>query len=126
MSSTSPPRGGTDGPARSASPSSLPPKLAEGVELIGESAGSGYKKPPSLARRGDGQVIQLTRLLYLVAEAADGSRDEGELVAGTTDRLLRHLQVEIVIKPDADQEQLRSALGNLVGTRLQLSLTSAT
>jgi putative peptide zinc metalloprotease protein len=49
------------------------------VELIGESAGSGYKKPPSLARRGDGQVIQLTRLLYLVAEAADGTRDEAAI-----------------------------------------------
>jgi len=62
-----PPEGTTTG---------LPPRLAEGVELIGETAGSGYKKPPSLARRGDGQMIQLTRLLYLVAEAADGSRDE--------------------------------------------------
>ena len=29
-------------------------------------AGSGYREPPSLARRGDGQTFQLTPLLYLV------------------------------------------------------------
>ena len=50
--------------------------LADGVELIGEYEDSGFKEPPLLARRADGQMIQLTRLLYLVAEAADGRRDE--------------------------------------------------
>ena len=50
------------------------------------------------------------------------SSSTGDLVTGTTDRLLRHLQVDIVIKPDANQEQLRSALGDLVGTRLQFIL----
>ena len=66
-------------PARSQGAAALPPRLAEGVELIGESAGSGYKEPPALARRGDGQVIQLTRLLYLVAKASDGERDEAAI-----------------------------------------------
>jgi putative peptide zinc metalloprotease protein len=47
----------------------------EGVELIGEYEGSGFKQPPLLARRSDGQVVQLTRLLYLVATACDGRRD---------------------------------------------------
>jgi putative peptide zinc metalloprotease protein len=54
--------------------------------LIGESAGSGYKKPPSLVRRGDGQVIQLTRLLYLVAQGADGSRDEAAIAERVSER----------------------------------------
>src|SRR5215218_2398934 len=49
--------------------------LAEGVELLGEYAGSGFKKPPLLARRADGQMVKLTRLLYLVAAACDGRRD---------------------------------------------------
>jgi putative peptide zinc metalloprotease protein len=49
--------------------------LADGVELIGEYAGSGFKKPPLLVRRADGQMIQLTRLLYLVAAACNGRRD---------------------------------------------------
>ena len=55
------------------------PRLAAGVELIGEYKDSGFKDPPYLVRRGDGQVIQLPRLLYLVAEAADGTRDCAEI-----------------------------------------------
>ena len=43
---------------------------ADGVELIGEMVGSGYREPPALARRGDGQTIQLTPLLYLVLAAS--------------------------------------------------------
>jgi hypothetical protein len=70
--------------AAAASPAALelepaeirPPRRAAGVELIGEFEGSGFKEPPLLARRGDGQVVQLTRLLFLVAEACDGLRDE--------------------------------------------------
>ncbi len=50
------------------------PQLTDGTELIGEFEGSGFKEPPALARRGDGQVVQLTPLLYAVAEKADGNR----------------------------------------------------
>ncbi len=96
MSNVSPPRDGPQGPAPSSSPSDLPPKVAEGVELIGESAGSGYKKPPSLARRGDGQMIQLTPLLYLVAEAADGSRDEAAIAEFVTERFDKTVSAENV------------------------------
>jgi putative peptide zinc metalloprotease protein len=49
--------------------------------LLGEVAGSGYRTPPALARRGDGQMIQLTRLLYLVLEAIDGHRDDARIAA---------------------------------------------
>jgi putative peptide zinc metalloprotease protein len=73
-------------PSTSGATTALPPRLAEGVGLIGETAGSGYKKPPSLARRGDGQMIQLTRLLYLVAEAADGTRDEQAIADAVTEK----------------------------------------
>jgi len=41
---------------------------------MGEMSGSGYRRPPSLARRGDGQVVQLTPLLYLVLAGLDGER----------------------------------------------------
>ena len=44
-----------------------PPRLAEGVELLGEFRNSGDSQPPSLMRRADGQVIQVSRLLYFVA-----------------------------------------------------------
>src|SRR5581483_2317242 len=49
------------------------PKLAQGVELIGEYEGSGYKTPPQIAQRSDGQVVQLSKLLYLVAQRSDGN-----------------------------------------------------
>jgi putative peptide zinc metalloprotease protein len=55
------------------------PRLAEGVELIGEYEGSGFKEAPSLVRRVDGQVIQLTPLLFSVASNADGQRSEEEI-----------------------------------------------
>jgi putative peptide zinc metalloprotease protein len=50
------------------------PPLADGVELLGEYQGSGYSQPPSLVRRADGQVIQMSALLYRVACRIDGHR----------------------------------------------------
>ena len=50
------------------------PTRVDGVELIGEMVGSGYRTPPALVRRGDGQVLQLTPLLYTVLNAVDGRR----------------------------------------------------
>ncbi|MDQ0768035.1 putative peptide zinc metalloprotease protein [Pseudarthrobacter defluvii] len=51
------------------------PARANGVQLLGTAEGSGYREPPALVRRADGQTLQLTSLLYLVLEAADGTRD---------------------------------------------------
>ena len=50
-------------------------RLADGVELIGEIEGSGLRKPPLLARRSDGQMVQLTKLLFAIAALSDGRRD---------------------------------------------------
>lgn len=41
--------------------------LADGVELLGRYKGSGFKETPYLVKRGDGQVIQVTELIYRVA-----------------------------------------------------------
>jgi putative peptide zinc metalloprotease protein len=57
------------------------PRLAAGTELLGEYQGSGYAQPPSLARRADGQVIQMSALLYAVACRIDGSRDPAAIAA---------------------------------------------
>ncbi|HZQ87472.1 MAG TPA: hypothetical protein VFA83_21690, partial [Acidimicrobiales bacterium] len=54
------------------------PRLAEGLELIGEYEGSGFKEAPSIARRADGQMIQLPEILYRVAAAIDGRRSYDE------------------------------------------------
>lgn len=58
---------------------------ADGVELIGEMAGSGYKVPPSLVRRADGQTIQLTPLLYAIVREIDGERTPGEVAAAVSE-----------------------------------------
>ena len=58
-----------------------PPRLAEGVELLGEYKDSAYSQPPSLVRRPDGQVIQMSPLLYKVASRIDGSRGPEAIAA---------------------------------------------
>lgn len=77
--SSSPASDELETPSREAPPAPDVPRRADDVTLIGEMAGSGYREPPSLARRGDGQVVQLTRLLHLVLEAVDGRRSHAEI-----------------------------------------------
>src|SRR5690349_13218940 len=61
-------------------PAAEPPlRLADGVELVGEYKDSGFKQAPWIARRADGQVIQVPHLLYLIAERADGRRTHEEI-----------------------------------------------
>jgi len=48
------------------------PRLLEGTELIGQAVGSGLREPPYLVRRRDGQVVQLSQLLYVLASRMDG------------------------------------------------------
>ncbi|MFL6205709.1 MAG: hypothetical protein ACJ739_10205 [Acidimicrobiales bacterium] len=57
------------------------PRPASGLELLGPMEGSGYRDPPWLARRIDGQILQLTPVLYAVLEAIDGARDVAAISA---------------------------------------------
>lgn len=68
--------------------------LAEGIDLIGEYEGSGFKETPYLARRMDGQVLQLTQLLYLVAEEVDGRRNFAQIAEGVTEKFGRAVSAE--------------------------------
>ena len=63
------------------------PALAEGVELLGELDASGFKEPPCLARRSDGQTLQLTDLLYRLLELIDGRRNPDQLAAALSERI---------------------------------------
>jgi putative peptide zinc metalloprotease protein len=72
----------------------LAPRLAEGIDLIGEYSGSGFKETPYLARRADGQVLQLTRLLYLIAEGADGWRNFAQIAEEVSARFGRHVSAD--------------------------------
>jgi putative peptide zinc metalloprotease protein len=65
---------------------------ADGVQLLGEVPGSGYRRPPALVRRADGQVITLTPLLQHVMVAVDGPvpvEQVAERVSASSGRLVR-------------------------------------
>src|SRR5690348_6508310 len=81
------------------------PVRADGVELLGSMPGSGYRRPPALVRRSDGQVLQLTPLLYQVLEEIDGHRtfeQVGEQVSARVGRQLDAAGVQTFV------EQLRT------------------
>ncbi|WP_127356212.1 hypothetical protein [Actinacidiphila soli] len=70
--------------------------LTQGTELVGEFAGSGYRRPPHLVHRFDGQVIHLPDLLYETAKSlerhqamATKSGDGGHLLARVAQELTR-------------------------------------
>lgn len=77
------PRSAIPGPGESA----RPPVLADGVELLGELAGSGHQQAPSLVRRGDGSMLQLTPLLYGVLQEIDGERGYDEIAPRLSERI---------------------------------------
>jgi putative peptide zinc metalloprotease protein len=60
------------------------PALAAGVELVGRLQGGGFAENQWLVRRGE-RFVQLTELLYRVAESADGRRSLDEMAAVVTD-----------------------------------------
>ena len=74
---------------------------ADGVELLGEVPGSGYRRPPALARRADGQVLTLTPLLHQVLSAVDGRRTVAE-VAERVGEATAVAQQDAIITQDID------------------------
>jgi putative peptide zinc metalloprotease protein len=99
------------------------PVLVDGTELFGAQPGSGYKTPPLLVRRADGQVVQLTPLLYAVLAAVDGSRDVTAVARSAGESLGRELHPEdvrvlldtrlresgLVLRPDGTHPPLRKS-----------------
>src|SRR4051794_10851673 len=78
-----------------AQPVAEPPRAlrrAEGLELLGAGSGTGHKQGAALGRRADGQMVQLTPLMYGLLEAADGERDQTALAAAMSERLGRRLE----------------------------------
>ncbi|MEW2315676.1 hypothetical protein [Streptomyces bauhiniae] len=70
------------------------PRLSAGLRLHGEYQGSGFTEPKYIARRGDGQVVQLSRLLYLVASSVDGVRDDDTIAHRVSARFGREVSGE--------------------------------
>lgn len=127
------------GPA--ARPGGVPeyPVRAEGVQLLGEAKDSGYLEPPSLVRRADGQALHLTRLLYLVMEAADGTRSIEDIAGDVTPafgRLVSAENVRALIRTqllplgllrlaDGSEPEVKRA-DPLLGMRLRYTVTDTT
>ncbi|MEU6817272.1 hypothetical protein [Streptomyces sp. NPDC046860] len=70
------------------------PRLSAGMRLHGEYQGSGFTESKYIARRGDGQVVQLSRLLYLVASSVDGIRDDDTIAHRVSARFGREVSAE--------------------------------
>lgn len=88
------------------------PQLAGGIELIGQFEDSGFKEPPFIARRADGQVVQMAPLLFALAEEIDGRRGHAEIAERLSHRIERGVtgeMAEMLI-----EEQLRP-LGIVAG-----------
>jgi putative peptide zinc metalloprotease protein len=89
--------GPLDPPQHGAPATPVPaPGLAAGVELLGASRGSGYRRPPALARRADGQVVQLTPTVFALLELVDGQRDAPALAAALSERIGKAVDPEQV------------------------------
>jgi putative peptide zinc metalloprotease protein len=131
--------GRDDVPASSRPVTSAPTGVlarADGVELIGEMAGSGYRRPPALVRRADGQTIQLTPLLYQVLEAIDGHRSleevaaevsikQGRTVTAGNIRTLADNQLKtmgLLVKDDGSQPEVRKS-NPLLALRFKYAVT---
>src|SRR3954453_11612781 len=85
---------------------------ADGVELLGDVHGSGYKEGAALVRRGDGQMVQLGPLMYALLSCVDGRRDVSELASCVSEQVGRTFEEEHVV---ALAEKL-AAQGLLAGT----------
>ncbi len=65
-----------------------------GVTLAGAYDGSGYEQPRFLVVRGDGQAIQVTRVLYEVLAALDGTCDAVAASAAVSSKIGRELTAD--------------------------------
>jgi putative peptide zinc metalloprotease protein len=130
--------GRSGGAARSPAPqvSGEVPHRADGIQLIGEMSGSGYRVPPSLVRRRDGQTVQLTGLLYAVLHAVDGHRDVGQVAEAASQATGRGISADnvrslvddrlrpmgLVTKADGSQPELKRS-NPLLALRFRFAVT---
>ena len=85
------------------------PRSPRASSSSASSTRSGFKEPPCLARRGDGQTIQLTDLLYRVLEAIDGRRDLDALADAVSERIGKQASADDVRVPRRGEAAARSA-----------------
>jgi putative peptide zinc metalloprotease protein len=71
-------------------------RLLPGVELLGPVEGSGLREPPHIIRRSDGEAVQLSRLLFVIAQHAESGRGLDEIARRAGDELEVRIQPEQV------------------------------
>ena len=88
-----------------------PLRPAAGLSLLGEYQGDEFAEPRFLVRRSDGQVIQLSRLLYLVAVAITEVAVQGNGAASAD-------VVAEQVSPEFGQEVTAANVRYMVATKL--------
>jgi putative peptide zinc metalloprotease protein len=74
----------------------MSPSLGDGIELIGACQGSGRRETPSLVRRPDGRMVELSPLLYLVAASLDPRRELRDIASIASTDLGRRVSADNV------------------------------
>lgn len=111
------------------------PRLADGVELLGRYESSGFQEVPYLVRRPDGQVIQVSELIYLVAAGVHDSGDPHEVAARVSAEYGREVSADNVayliekklrpaglLQSSSDAEKGSAAPNPMLALRLRLPL----
>src|SRR5690349_5170667 len=70
--------------------------LVPGVQTHGQVGGSGLKEASYLVERGDGQMMQVSELLYLVLREAQSAGPATQLASAVSAASGRHLPPEIL------------------------------
>jgi putative peptide zinc metalloprotease protein len=110
------------------------PRLADNIELAGEMVESAFKSPPWLISR-DGRYIQVSKLLYVVAEQCNGKRTLDEIARVVSDSIQRKVGPEdikvivgnlmlagIVALPEGFQAPQAQANSAGIGSALALNM----
>jgi putative peptide zinc metalloprotease protein len=130
-----PPTANSQPPTPTVGPADVPdrPALAEGVELSGQMEDSAFQEQPWLILR-QGAFIQVTELLYRLADACDGNRDHDEIAAKVSEeigrkatganvrQLLERKLIPMGVIPKADGTVVPSATGPDGRSPLRISL----
>jgi putative peptide zinc metalloprotease protein len=70
------------------------PRLADDVRLLGRYPGSGFREPRYLIERRDQRMLQVSRLLFIVAANLDGRHSPDEVAARVSTQYRRRLTTE--------------------------------
>jgi putative peptide zinc metalloprotease protein len=70
------------------------PRLADDVRLLGRYPGSGFREPRYLIERHDERMLQVSRLLFIVAANLDGRHSASEVAERVSTQYRRRLTTE--------------------------------